>query len=324
MIDYSAFIESIQNGKLARWAEQLPTQIEKGLSTQRYGDLPKWYQAFSQLPCLKAANSNFSNVVSIGEAGEIDSKTRSDIEQCFKYLMPWRKGPYSIFGIDIDTEWRSDWKWDRLVPHISPLKNRQVLDVGCGNGYHMWRMHGEGASRVIGIDPSPRFVVQFYMLKHFVEHAPIELLPVGIEALPSQLEFFDTTFSMGVFYHRRSPFDHLRELKDTLKPGGELVLETLIVDGEPGYSLVPEGRYAKMNNVWFIPSVPTLIAWLEKVGYHNVRCVDENTTSVDEQRATEWMDFQSLPDFLDPLNPSKTIEGHPAPKRGIFVATKPE
>src|SRR5690606_32557236 len=140
-------------------------------------------------------------------------------------LIPWRKGPFDVFGVHIDTEWRSDWKWQRVVPHISALQGRHVLDVGCGNGYHCLRMAGEGAAQVVGIDPSPRFVVQFYMLKKYLGSLAADVLPIGIETLPAKLEAFDTTFSMGVLYHRRSPMDHLRELKDTLRPGGELVLE---------------------------------------------------------------------------------------------------
>ena len=239
-------------------------------------------------------------------------------------LIPWRKGPFSVFGIDIDTEWRSDWKWQRILPHISPLTNKQVLDIGCGNGYHCLRMAGEGAARVIGIDPSPRFIVQFLMLKQYIEAKhnafPVDVLPIGIESLPDNLGFFDTTFSMGVLYHRRSPMDHLRELKATLKPGGELVLETLIIDGELGECLVPEDRYAMMRNVWFIPSAPTLVSWLKKCGFKEARLVDTSRTSTDEQRSTEWMRFQSLPDFLDPENPERTVEGHPAPLRGTFIA----
>ena len=45
-------------------------------------------------------------------------------------------------------------------------------------------------------------------------------------------------------------------------------------------------------------------------------------TSTDEQRATKWMTNHSLIDFLDPNNKSLTIEGYPAPKRAVFIATK--
>ena len=177
---------------------------------------------------------------------------------------------------------------------------------------------GAGARRVIGIDPSPRFV-QFHQLKHSAD-AP-DLIPAGIEQI-SQLNAFDTTFSMGVLYHRRSPIDHLRELKDTLRSGGELVLETLIVDGPQGYSLMPEKRYAQMNNVWFLPAIATLELWLRRAGFKDVRCIDVNTTSLQEQRATDWMQYLSLQDFLDKEDTSKTCEGYPAPKRAIMVATK--
>jgi tRNA (mo5U34)-methyltransferase len=52
--------------------------------------------------------------------------------------------------------------------------------------------------------------------------------------------------------------------------------------------------------------------------------VDISTTSIEEQRSTEWMKFESLKDFLDPEDPSKTVEGHPAPIRAVFVAEAPK
>jgi tRNA (mo5U34)-methyltransferase len=235
-------------------------------------------------------------------------------------LHPWRKGPYRLFGIDIDTEWRSDWKWDRVQPHLSPLADRKVLDVGSGNGYHGWRMQGEGAEFVLGIDPTILFVMQYQMIRKYIGQTNHYVVPAGIEHLPKDLGFFDTVFSMGVLYHRRSPIDHLLELRDCLRPGGELVLETLIIDGDLGQVLMPESRYAKMRNVWFLPSIDTMLLWLQRSGFHNARCVDVNVTSVEEQRVTEWMSFESLADFLDPEDNSKTIEGYPAPKRAVFIA----
>ncbi len=325
MIDYSPLLDFIRTSDLAAWAEQLPTDIAEGISTRRYGDLPGWYHALDSLPSAVARTCDFTDRVRIGTADEVTPHQQSIVREALEALIPWRKGPYEVCGIELDTEWRSDWKWDRLAGAIAPLEGRRILDVGCGNGYHCWRMHGAGATRVIGIDPSPRFVVQFYMLKKLLASIPpVDLLPLGIEQLPAKLEAFDTTFSMGVFYHRRSPMDHLRELLDTLRPGGELVLETLVIDGDLGQVLVPEGRYAMMNNVWFLPSCPTLASWLAKSGFENIRCVDVSTTSTEEQRATDWMRYHSLENFLDPDNPQLTAEGHPAPTRAIFVARKPD
>lgn len=317
---YHSLLEALKGTVLECWAEQLPSDIQQGLCEKRYGDLPQWREALERLPKTSPSHVELQKAVTIGLPNDLNQETLTTIDSALRDLIPWRKGPFHVHGIHIDTEWRSDWKWDRVLPYIQPLKDRNILDVGCGNGYHCLRSYGEGARRVIGIDPSPRFIVQFYMLKHFLGDIPVDVLPLGIEALPSKLEYFDTTFSMGVFYHRRSPMDHLRELKETLKPGGQLVLETLLIEGQLGEVLVPEGRYAMMNNVWFIPSADTLILWMKKCGFKNPRLVDLNQTGIDEQRATDWMKYHSLSNFLDPNNPNKTVEGHPAPLRGVFVA----
>ncbi len=329
---YSDLLEALENSPLQTWLTELPAQIADGLCDQRFGDLPGWRETLEQLPPVDSQTFDLQAGVSIGANTDCNDDTRADIKRLLQGLIPWRKGPYHIHGSHIDTEWRSDWKWDRVLPHLAPLQNRLILDVGCGNGYHCLRMLGEGAARVIGIDPSPRFVIQFLCIKHFLQSAwqhqhqsklPADVVPVGIEGLPANLRCFDTVFSMGVFYHRRSPMDHLRELKTALRPGGQLVLETLVIEGELGQVLVPEGRYAMMNNVWFLPSCDTLLAWLRKCGFNNPRLVDLNRTSTEEQRATEWMKFHSLAEFLDPNDAGKTAEGHPAPMRAVFVAESP-
>ncbi len=317
---YDTLLQALQGTALDNWAQQLPEAIQRGLCDQRYGDLPQWRDALASLSQTSTSSIELKDRITIGLADDCDHQTVASLESALRALIPWRKGPFNIHGIHIDTEWRSDWKWDRVLPHLTSLENRNILDIGCGNGYHCLRSYGAGARRVIGIDPSPRFIVQFLMIKHFLGNIPVDVLPLGIESLPKKMEYFDTTFSMGVFYHRRSPMDHLRELKETLKPGGQLVLETLLIDGKSGEVLVPEGRYAMMNNVWFIPSAETLMLWLTKCGFKHPRLVDSQKTSLDEQRATDWMQYHSLAHFLDPADPNKTIEGYPAPLRGIFIA----
>jgi tRNA (mo5U34)-methyltransferase len=227
-----------------------------------------------------------------------------------------------LFGIHIDTEWRSDWKWDRLSDHLTPLAGRRVLDIGCGSGYYCWRMRGAGAEFVLGLDPTLVYVMQFLLLQHYINDQQVQVLPLGIEEFAQNCQCFDTVFSMGLLYHRRDPQQHLTECAQCLRAGGELILETLVIDNEEGEVLVPQDRYAQMRNVWAIPSVNTLTQWLQQAGYRNVRCVDVHRTSTDEQRSTEWMTFQSLADYLDPADPEKTIEGYPAPQRAIMLATK--
>ncbi|MGX2039118.1 tRNA 5-methoxyuridine(34)/uridine 5-oxyacetic acid(34) synthase CmoB [Methylocaldum sp. MU1018] len=319
---YAGLFSGLRPPSLRAWLERLPPRLEAVFASGRHGDWPVWRAALDCLPAVKASEVrlNADSILIDGECGE---EERRRIESLLRRLHPWRKGPYTLYGVHIDTEWRSDLKWRRLKDHIQPLGGRTVLDVGCGNGYHAWRMAGCGAEWVIGIDPTLLSVAQFLAVKHFAGDFPVYVLPLGIEDVPPNLRAFDTVFSMGVLYHRRSPFDHLLELKSCLRPGGELVLETLVVEGESGQVLVPEDRYAQMRNVWFIPSSATLLSWLRRCGYRNGRVIDVTRTTGDEQRSTDWMRFQSLPDFLDPVNPELTIEGLPAPVRAVFIAESP-
>ena len=306
------------------WAEIIRTQLTRRFDENPHGDLARWQSALDSLPNISGTTSELNtSAITLGSTNTLNLSQQQALERGLRGLMPWRKGPFDFFGTHIDTEWRSDWKWDRVSPYLSDLRGRRILDVGCGSGYHCWRMLGEGAGRVIGIDPGLLFMFQFLSVKHYLPESPVDLLPIRMEDLPDGLEAFDTTFSMGVLYHRRSPLDHLLELKSTLRRGGELVLETLIVDGPEGYSLMPEDRYGQMRNVWFLPSCDTLLRWLDRTGFRNARVVDVSETSTDEQRSTDWMQFNSLQDFLDPDDPAKTIEGYPGPKRATIIAEKP-
>ncbi|MEQ1530582.1 MAG: tRNA 5-methoxyuridine(34)/uridine 5-oxyacetic acid(34) synthase CmoB [Methylococcales bacterium] len=321
MTDYQPLYDALSAAKADAWVSQLPPQISKAFTPRNHGNSANWQTAIAQIPTLLTTHKNLcADTVQIGLQTELAEPILQQLKEQLLSLRPWRKGPYDLFGIHIDTEWRSDWKWQRLIPHIAPLKHRLVLDVGCGNGYHCWRMLGEQAKLVVGIDPLLLNVMQFQAVKKLHGEAPVYVLPMGLEELPPSLKCFDTVFSMGVLYHRRSPIDHLMELRDCLQPGGELVLETLVIDGGPGQSLVPADRYAKMRNVWFIPSCDTLLNWLQRCGFINSRIVDVSVTTVAEQRSTDWMPFNSLKDFLDPNDSNLTSEGYPAPKRAIIIA----
>lgn len=321
-MNFQPFLEHLAEQDFNDWATALPAQITAAMNPAKHGDIPRWANAVNALPEL-TTNAIQLNQSRISANGNISDEEAEQLHTQLQALHPWRKGPYELFGTHIDTEWRSDWKWDRLAPYIGNLHGHQVLDVGCGNGYHCWRMRGAGAATVVGIDPSPLFVMQFFAAQKYLQDPAVGVLPIGVEQLPANLKAFDTVFSMGVLYHRKSPIEHLLTLRDALVPGGQLVLETLVIEGSLGEVLTPEGRYAQMNNVWFIPSVDTLMLWLRKTRFTHVRYIDENTTSLDEQRSTDWMRFHSLEQFLDSADHSKTVEGHPAPRRAVIVANSP-
>ncbi len=324
MIDFEEFYDHAGRTRLKPWVYHFRKEIEQAMQPGRHGDFEKWLDALELLPNISTCSRYPDrDRVTVGTIEDCDDAVRDKLKDALKLLHPWRKGPFELFGIHIDTEWRSDWKWRRVQPHITPLKGRKVLDIGCGSGYHLWRMLGEGAGMVIGVDPSLLFLCQFYAIKHYMGKTPVYMLPLGIEHLPKKMHAFDTVFSMGILYHRRSPLDHLFELRELLVSGGELVLETLVIEGGETSVLVPEGRYARMGNIWFLPSVAALQVWLKKCGFLNVQVVDVSETTTDEQRPTEWMTFQSLPHFLDPNDASRTLEGYPAPVRATLIAQAP-
>ena len=320
---YDKFFKHSQKSKLSFLTDYLEKKTNEIFEQSNNGNLPVWIDQYNALPVYKVSSIDMNaSIIKIGDTNALAADKSQDIEKRFKTLMPWKKGPYSLFGMDVDGEWRSDIKWDRLKDKILPLKGKTVLDVGCANGYHCFRMIGEEAQTVVGADPSLKFVMQFNFINKYANVQNMAVLPLGIEDIPLNCECFDTVFSMGLLYHRRSPFDHLIQLYSFLKEGGELVLETIVFDGKEGEVLMPKNRYAQMPNIWFIPTVETLLMWLEKCRFKDIKVVDVSVTTAKEQRATEWSGKCSLNDFLDPNDKTKTIEGYPAPKRAILTCRK--
>ncbi|WAH52441.1 tRNA 5-methoxyuridine(34)/uridine 5-oxyacetic acid(34) synthase CmoB [Pseudescherichia vulneris] len=323
MIEFGDFYQQIAKSPLAHWLETLPAQIATWQRGALHGQFKQWTNAVAFLPEMQPHRLDLLHSVTAESETPLSPGQIKRIDTLLRNLMPWRKGPFSLYGVDIDTEWRSDWKWERVLPHLSDLTGRTILDVGCGSGYHLWRMVGAGAHLAVGIDPTQLFLCQFEAVRKLLGgDQRAHLLPLGIEQLPA-LNAFDTVFSMGVLYHRRSPLEHLWQLKDQLVGEGELVLETLVVEGDERTVLIPGDRYAQMRNVYFIPSALALKNWLEKCGFVDVRIVDVCQTTTEEQRRTDWMITESLAEFLDPNDSNKTVEGYPAPLRAVLIAKKP-
>lgn len=319
---WEAFLAAFEGGGFAPWSGTLMARARARMAPGGHGDLPRWRSVLERLPDLSAGRPELDRSAVRVTGGEpLDPLPQDALRALLMALHPWRKGPYDLHGVTIDSEWRSDLKWDRLAGHIAPLAGRRVLDVGCGNGYHCWRMAGAGARLALGIDPTLVYVVQFLAVARYLGNPRVAVLPLALEDLPAGMTGFDTVFSMGVLYHRRSPLDHLRALGGLLRPGGELVLETLVLDEAAcDRVLVPPGRYARMGNVWFIPSPGMLLVWLRRCGFRDARVVDLTVTTPVEQRSTAWMRFESLAQCLDPADPARTVEGHPAPVRAIVIA----
>ncbi len=277
----------------------------------------RFYKAYQSLPTeVGKVITDFS-----GPIVTLKSDASVSVDQVragLQGLCPWRKGPFSVFGVDIDAEWRSELKWQRILPFLPNLQQKVVLDVGSSSGYYMFRMAAHQPRLVLGIDPTPLFYYQFHSLKRYLPSLPLEMLPMGLEDMIPFDRYFDVVFCMGILYHQRSPVDALKRLRALLVPGGALVLETLYYPGKLSHAFFPKDRYAGMRNVQFIPTESCLTHWLLRAGFKEIQVCSKSKTTVQEQRRTAWSPGESLTDFLG--DRSQTIEGYPGPRRLLLNA----
>ena len=280
-----------------------------------HGSLPGWLDALESMPRVTPESASFGGTVTA--TAPISDLERQNLDAALERLIPWRKGPFALFGVFVDSEWRSNRKWDRIADAVD-FDGKRVLDIGCGNGYYGWRMLAAGAECVVGVDPTLLFVVQHLAVaRYFPEHrARNVVMPLAAETI-SPDEPYDVVSSMGVIYHRRDPHAHIADLARCLARGGELILETLIAPE----TLYPTDRYANMHNIGCIPSIGDLEYWLA-AGFEGVTIVDVTLTTTEEQRPTRWMPFHSLDQALDESDPSRTVEGYPAPERAVIIARR--
>lgn len=276
-------------------------------------------QALDELDTFETECS-FSDTVKVVSKVALNEEQKEKIERTAKMMMPWRKGPFDLFGLFIDTEWQSYLKYNLLEPHFN-LKDKRVADVGCNNGYYMFRMLNQQPQKLVGFDPSALYKTQFDFINHYVQ-SEIEFELLGVEHLPFYEHKFDTVFCLGVLYHRSDPVGTLKALAKGMEKGAELFLDTFMIDGDADICLSPETTYSKIPNIYFVPTVKALKNWCGRAGFIDIEVLEITITTEDEQRSTAWIEGQSLGSFLDPDDPSKTVEGYPAPKRVYIKATR--
>ncbi len=288
----------------------------------------KW-MTWKNIKPLREALATLPNVsckVSLEDTVTVTTEEEIDYDQIASFarmMMPWRKGPFDLFGLFIDTEWQSFMKYNLLRPHFN-LKGKRVADIGCNNGYYLFRMQEDAPAALVGFDPSAVYKTQFDFINHFVK-SDIKYELLGVEHVPFYEEKFDTIFCLGVLYHRSDPVAMLKQLFKGLDSSGEVILDTFMIDGDDEMALCPQGSYSKIPNIYFVPTISALKNWCLRAGFSDFEVLETSVTSSDEQRKTEWIEGQSLEDFLDPEDPTKTVEGYPAPKRVyVRVIKKPK
>lgn len=262
------------------------------------------------------------SVVKIGRLGELSPDQQQRFEATLKTFCPWKKGPFELFGTFIDSEWRSHLKWERITPHIQPLKQRKVADIGCHNGYFMFRMAHQQPDCVIGFEPYAKHFWNFQLMQNLVGQDNLHFELLGVEHIDYYPQFFDTIFCLGILYHHTDPIGLLRKMRQALAPKGEIIIDCQGIPGEKAIALTPRQRYANAKGIWFLPTQSCLETWIIRAGFTKVRCIFAEPLSVEEQRRTPWANINSLQEFLNPQNPQETIEGYPAPWRYYAIAQR--
>lgn len=248
------------------------------------------------------------DVIRLGEPA--DDARREQLRAEALALGPWRKGPFDVCGLRIDAHWNSAPKWHRALAAVDSLSGRTVCDVGCNNGYYLYRMAGAGAAEILGIDPVEQFERQFEWLQSFAALERVRFERIGFEQLGGQ---FDIIFCMGVLYHVRSPHHLLERLRECLARGGTLILETITADiGEA--CIVPAGRYAGAAGIHWLPGPGAVVNWLRRCGFSRAELVNRDPAQ-GEQRRTAFADLACMDESIEG---GRTKEGYPAPERSIF------
>lgn len=283
----------------------------------------KWME-WKNIAPLREALANLpegSWEVELNDAVTVKGEAPQNIEEIARLMMPWRKGPFQLFDTYIDSEWRSNVKYNLLRKHFC-LKDKRVADIGCNNGYYLFRMQEDAPKLLVGFDPSPLFKTQFDFINHFVKSDIVyELL--GVEHVEFYEQKFDTIFCLGVLYHRSDPVAMLKSLYKGLDKEGELFLDTFYIEGEDEICLSPASSYSKIPNIYFVPTINALKNWCLRAGFDSFEVLETSKTDASEQRKTSWIEGQSLEDFLDKEDSSKTVEGYPAPAR-VYIRAKKE
>lgn len=291
---------------------------QERLKWLEWKDIAPMREALLTLPTLENTSYTLGDQIGI-QALHVNASEHEKIKACALALRPWRKGPFDLFGLFIDTEWQSFIKYNLLEPHFN-LEGKIVGDIGCNNGYYLFRMLSQKPKKLVGFDPSALYKTQFDCINHFIQ-SDIVYEMLGVEHLPMYEHKFDVLFCLGVLYHRSDPIQTLKALYQGLNPEGELILDTFMIDGDSPVALCPSKTYSKIPNVYFVPTIPALKNWLERAKFRDVEVLEIKQTDSNEQRKTHWIYGESLENFLDPMHPELTVEGFPAPKR-VYVKAK--
>lgn len=155
----------------------------------------------------------------------------------------WEK----FYSDNLATEWYPSEAVVRLLctyKKQSGSEGKKVLDLGCGNGRHVWLAAKEGFL-AYGIDLSQKAVD---LCKSWLERDGLKCVDLRsgniAGGLPYADDFFDIVISYGVLDHIRigDAETALTEVRRILKPGGVLFLK---LESNTSFTFEPDRQISK-------------------------------------------------------------------------------
>jgi ubiquinone/menaquinone biosynthesis C-methylase UbiE len=114
------------------------------------------------------------------------------------------------------------------------VRGREVLDVGCGEGWLVRRLAEHGAARVVGADP-----LEVALARARAQDPDGSYVVAGAQALPFEDASFDATVMFNSLHH--VPVEHmdagLSEVARVLRPDGRLYVQEPLAEG-PFFELI--------------------------------------------------------------------------------------
>ncbi|MFW6132191.1 MAG: class I SAM-dependent methyltransferase [Candidatus Aminicenantaceae bacterium] len=131
---------------------------------------------------------------------------------------------YNVVWTEYIPQYKESEKHWEIFYSSEEVKNKSVLDAGCGTGIFSIIFSNKGASPITGIDISEGSLQTGRNLMKKFNIKNINFMKQDMLRLPFDNESFDIVWAWGTVHHTTAPFKAISELIRVLKKGGSLFL----------------------------------------------------------------------------------------------------
>ncbi len=193
-----------------------------------------------------------------------------------------------------------EWQYFRSL--LPDFKDKKVLDLGCGYGWHCIYAMENGAASVIGIDISNKMLEIARQKTSFPE---VEYRKCAIEDIDFAEESFDIILSSLAFHYIEGYDALIKKLHKILKPEGALIFTVehpvFTAEGSQDWSYDANGviQHFPIDNYYYEGKRDTVFLGEKVVKYHRTLTTYLNTLLANGFVITHIVEPKPLEDMLD-------------------------